>query len=74
MDRRLSIESGTAEYLNGVTYPAEVADVIAGAGIRGTNWSDREIDLIIADHFAMLETKIAGQPFVERHRTRRCGK
>ena len=31
--------------------------------VRGSVWSDREIDLIIADHFGMLTDEIANQPY-----------
>ena len=41
---------------------------MAGAGSRGTDWTDREIDLIVADYFAMLQMELAGQPFVKTHR------
>jgi hypothetical protein len=34
----------------------------------GTNWTDREIDLIIADYFDMLRMELVGEPFVKAHR------
>lgn len=39
-----------------------------GADSRGSDWTDREIDLIVADYFAMLQMELAGQPFVKSHR------
>jgi hypothetical protein len=36
--------------------------------LSGTDWSDQEIDLIIADYFAMLEMELAGAPYVKAHR------
>jgi hypothetical protein len=39
-----------------------------GEDPRGTIWSDREIDLIVADYFSMLKMELAGQPFVKSHR------
>jgi len=41
---------------------------MAGTDGRGSNWTDREIDLIVADYFAMLQMELAGQPFVKAHR------
>jgi hypothetical protein len=41
---------------------------MADIQLRGTSWSDREIDLIVADYFAMLQLELAGQPFVKSHR------
>ena len=34
----------------------------------GQNWSDGEIDLIVADYFKMLEMELAGEQFVKAHR------
>jgi len=34
----------------------------------GTDWSDREIDLIVADYFEMLALELAGKEFVKAHR------
>lgn len=31
----------------------------------GTIWSDEELDLIVADHFAMLAAELAGEPYVK---------
>jgi hypothetical protein len=34
----------------------------------GTDWTDEELDLIVADHFAMLAAEQAGEPYVKaRH-------
>jgi len=41
---------------------------MAGADSRGSDWTDREIDLIVADYFAMLQLELADQPFVKSHR------
>jgi len=41
---------------------------MAGADSRGSDWTDREIDLIVADYFAMLQMELAAQPFVKAHR------
>lgn len=41
---------------------------MAGSDSRGSDWSDQEIDLIVADYFAMLQMELAGQPFVKSHR------
>ncbi|MEQ9490246.1 MAG: DUF3883 domain-containing protein [Alphaproteobacteria bacterium] len=40
---------------------------MAGQPIAGTDWTDREIDLIVADYFAMLREQFAGEPFVKAH-------
>lgn len=34
----------------------------------GSDWSDTEVDLIIADYFDMLRLELAGQPYVKSHR------
>jgi uncharacterized protein DUF3883 len=34
-------------------------------GIVGTPWSDAELDLIVADYFAMLQSDLTGQPYVK---------
>lgn len=36
----------------------------------GLDWSDREIDLIVADYFDMLRMERAGQPYVKAERNR----
>ena len=36
----------------------------------GTDWSDDELDAIVADYFAMLALDAADQPFVKVHRAR----
>ncbi|HEV2366174.1 MAG TPA: DUF3883 domain-containing protein [Caulobacteraceae bacterium] len=35
---------------------------------HGTDWSDGEVDLIVADYFAMLEAELAGEAYVKSHR------
>jgi hypothetical protein len=35
---------------------------------RGSDWSDDEIDLIVADYFEMLRLELSGQHFVKAHR------
>jgi hypothetical protein len=34
----------------------------------GTDWSDREVDLIVADYFDMLRLELAGETYVKKHR------
>ncbi|MBM3492380.1 MAG: hypothetical protein FJX68_18460 [Alphaproteobacteria bacterium] len=34
----------------------------------GQDWSDREIDLIVADYFGMLALEVAGRPYVKAQR------
>lgn len=34
----------------------------------GTDWTDDEIDLIVADYFDMLKQEITGVPYVKAHR------
>ena len=34
----------------------------------GTDWTDREVDLVVGDYFDMLEMEIAGHPYVKSHR------
>jgi hypothetical protein len=41
---------------------------MASTDPRGTDWSDRDVDLIVADYFAMLRLELAGQRFVKSHR------
>lgn len=36
--------------------------------IIGRPWSDAELDLIVADYFAMRDAELAGVPFVKAHR------
>ncbi len=36
----------------------------------GTDWTDEELDLIVADHFAMLAAEQARQPYVKAHHAR----
>ena len=36
----------------------------------GKNWTDQEIDLIVADYFDMLKLELAGLPFVKAERNR----
>ena len=37
---------------------------------EGTPWTDDELDLIVADYFAMLEAERSGQAYVKAHRNR----
>jgi len=34
----------------------------------GTDWTEREIDLVVADYFEMLEMELAGEPYTKAHR------
>ncbi|HEV2081316.1 MAG TPA: DUF3883 domain-containing protein [Brevundimonas sp.] len=43
---------------------------MADQGKIGTDWTDEELDLIVADHFAMLAAEQAGQPYVKAHHAR----
>ncbi|MER9297809.1 DUF3883 domain-containing protein [Mesorhizobium sp. M0621] len=36
--------------------------------LAGSDWTDREIDLIVADYFDMLSLHLAGRPFVKAQR------
>src|ERR1039458_6393994 len=36
----------------------------------GTDWTDDELDAIIADYFAMLGADLSGQPYVKSHHSR----
>jgi hypothetical protein len=36
----------------------------------GTVWSDNELDAIVADYFAMLDSELAGVPHVKSHHIR----
>lgn len=36
--------------------------------LAGSDWTDREIDLIVADYFDMLSLELAGRPFVKAQR------
>lgn len=38
--------------------------------VRGTQWSDAEIDLIVADYFAMLRSELVREPYVKAHHNR----
>jgi hypothetical protein len=38
--------------------------------IRGSDWSDREIDLIVADYFDMLRAELSGTDYVKAHHNR----
>jgi len=40
---------------------------MADQKIAGTNWSDSEIDLIVADYFAMRRKEFSGEPYVKAH-------
>lgn len=37
----------------------------------GTDWTDEELDLIVADHFAMLAAEQAGEPYVKARHAQR---
>lgn len=41
---------------------------MASVDPTGTDWNDREIDLIVADYFDMLTLELLGQPYVKAHR------
>jgi hypothetical protein len=41
---------------------------VSDASKFGKDWSDDELDAIVADYFAMLELERAGEPFVKSHR------
>lgn len=36
--------------------------------LAGSDWTDREIDLVVADYFDMLALELAGQSFVKAQR------
>ncbi|HVG02140.1 MAG TPA: DUF3883 domain-containing protein [Nitrospira sp.] len=38
-------------------------DGLAAGGSTGQNWTDAEVDAIVADYFDMLAAELAGQPF-----------
>ena len=38
---------------------------MADQNVTGSNWSDDELDAIVADHFAMLRAQSEGQPYVK---------
>jgi hypothetical protein len=40
---------------------------VANEDISGAPWTDAEVDLIVADYFAMLEADLAGQAYVKAH-------
>lgn len=42
--------------------------VMNNADPTGTPWSDREIDLIVADYFDMLKLELSRQTYVKSHR------
>ena len=35
--------------------------------IAGTDWTDREIDLVVADYFAMRQKEFSGEPYIKTH-------
>lgn len=37
-------------------------------GIAGEIWTDREVELVVADYFAMLSLELRGEPYVKAHR------
>lgn len=41
---------------------------MSGPDPTGTDWTDREIDLIVADYFDMLGREISREPYVKAHR------
>jgi hypothetical protein len=41
---------------------------VADEEITGAPWKDAELDLIVADYFAMLQADLAGQPYVKAQR------
>ena len=43
---------------------------MADQDVRGKDWSDDELDAIVADHFAMLRAQSEGQPYVKAHHAR----
>jgi hypothetical protein len=47
-----------------------VHEAISDADPTGTDWSDTEVDLIVADNFDMLRLERAGEPYVKAHATR----
>ncbi len=42
--------------------------------IRGTVWSDVEVDLIVADYFDMMQKQTIGEPFIKKEHNRRLQK
>lgn len=38
---------------------------MANDDVTGTPWSDAELDLIVADYFAMLQADLTGQPYIK---------
>lgn len=49
------------------TYAPPSLPVVADAAKIGTNWTDDELDLIVADYFAMLAAEQAGRRYVKSH-------
>jgi hypothetical protein len=43
---------------------------VSDPAVHGRDWRDEELDLIVADHFAMLEAERAGHPYVKAHHAR----
>ncbi|HMN85036.1 MAG TPA: DUF3883 domain-containing protein [Bauldia sp.] len=41
---------------------------MAESGKAGTDWTDEELDLIVADYFGMLADELAGTAYVKAHR------
>jgi len=41
---------------------------MSGPDPTGTDWTDKEIDLIVADYFDMLRHEISREPYVKAHR------
>lgn len=63
------IEKQAVEAGAGAVYDFRMASISfddedpAVAGVSRRNWTDREIDLIVADYFDMLAAELAGRPF-----------
>ena len=43
---------------------------MADQDVRGKDWSDDELDAIVADHFAMLRAQSEGRAYVKAHHAR----
>jgi len=41
-----------------------------GSGSAGSDWTDQENDLLVADYFAMLGEEMAGRGYVKAHHRR----
>src|SRR5262245_41698973 len=47
-----------------------MAKTMSSSDPTGTDWTEREIDLIVADYFEMLRMERTGQPYVKADRNR----